>query len=57
VARRRACAVRALRYTTPFADGQIAAVAVTNGLRLSTRNVADFAAFTDLMVGSWWTAG
>jgi tRNA(fMet)-specific endonuclease VapC len=42
---------------TPFADGQIAAVAVTNGLRLSTRNVADFAAFTDLMVESWWTAG
>ena len=40
-----------------FADGQIAAVAVTNGLRLSTRNVADFAVFADLMVESWWTAG
>jgi tRNA(fMet)-specific endonuclease VapC len=40
----------------PFADGQIAAVAVTNGLRLSTRNVADFGAFADLAVESWWAA-
>ena len=39
----------------PFADGQIAAVAVTNGLRLSTRNVADFEVFADLTVESWWT--
>jgi len=41
---------------TPFADGQIAAVAVTNDLRLVTRNVADFALFDDLVVESWWTA-
>ena len=41
----------------PFADGQIAAVAVTNDLRLVTRNVADFAEFADLVVESWWTAG
>ena len=41
----------------PFADGQIAAVAVTNGLRLATRNVADFGVFADLTVESWWTAG
>lgn len=41
----------------PFADGQIAAVAVTNGLRLSTRNIADFGVFVDLTVESWWTAG
>ena len=41
----------------PFADGQIAAVAVTNGLRLSTRNVSDFGMFADLMIESWWTAG
>jgi tRNA(fMet)-specific endonuclease VapC len=40
----------------PFADGQIAAVAVTNDLRLVTRNVADFAEFADLTVESWWTA-
>jgi tRNA(fMet)-specific endonuclease VapC len=39
----------------PFADGQIAAVAVTNGLRLATRNIADFAAFADLTAESWWT--
>ena len=42
--------------SAPFADGQIAAVAVTNGLRLVTRNVADFAEFADLAVESWWTA-
>ena len=41
----------------PFADGQIAAVAVTNGMRLSTRNVADFEVFADLTIESWWTAG
>ena len=40
----------------PFADGQIAAVAVTNDLRLVTRNVADFALFDDLVVESWWAA-
>jgi tRNA(fMet)-specific endonuclease VapC len=39
----------------PFADSQIAAVAVTNGLRLATRNIADFAAFADLTAESWWT--
>ena len=43
--------------SAPFADGQIAAVAVTNDLRLVTRNVADFAEFADLAVESWWTAG
>jgi tRNA(fMet)-specific endonuclease VapC len=40
----------------PFADGQIAAVAVTNSLRLVTRNVVDFAKFADLAVESCWTA-
>jgi tRNA(fMet)-specific endonuclease VapC len=40
----------------PYADGQIAAVAVTNGLLLVTRDVADFAEFADLAVESWWTA-
>ena len=41
----------------PFADGQIAAIAVTNGLTLATRNVADFGRFTGLTLESWWTAG
>ena len=30
---------------------------MTNGLRLITRNVADFAEFADLTVESWWTGG
>ena len=37
-----------------FADGQVAAVAVTNDLRLVTRNVADFANFADLAVENWF---
>ena len=37
-----------------FADGQVAAVAVTHGLRLATRNVADFADFPDLVVENWF---
>jgi tRNA(fMet)-specific endonuclease VapC len=37
-----------------FADGQIAAVAVTNDLRLVTRNVADFGHFADLTVENWF---
>jgi tRNA(fMet)-specific endonuclease VapC len=41
----------------PYVDGQVAAVAVTNGLRLATRNVPDFAVFADLVVESFWTAG
>lgn len=40
----------------PSADGQIAAVAVTNGLRLVTRNGADFEGFDDLAVENWWGA-
>jgi tRNA(fMet)-specific endonuclease VapC len=36
------------------ADGQVAAVAVTNDLRLVTRNVADFANFADLAVENWF---
>lgn len=37
------------------ADGQIAAMAVTNGLTLVTRNVTDFADFTDLTIENWWS--
>jgi tRNA(fMet)-specific endonuclease VapC len=37
----------------PFADGQIAAVAVTNGLSLVTFNRADYAAYQDLRLEDW----
>lgn len=38
-----------------FADGQVAAVAVTHDLRLVTRNVDDFAGFADLAVENWFS--
>jgi predicted nucleic acid-binding protein len=37
----------------PFADGQIVAVAATNGLSLVTFNRADYAAFQDLRLEDW----
>jgi tRNA(fMet)-specific endonuclease VapC len=37
----------------PFADGQIAAVAITNGLSLVTFNRDDYAAFQDLRLEDW----
>jgi tRNA(fMet)-specific endonuclease VapC len=39
--------------TPPFADGQIAAIAATNGLTLVTFNRDDFAAFADLRLEDW----
>ena len=39
--------------TPPFADGQIAAVAATNGLSLVTFNHDDYAAFQDLRLEDW----
>ena len=39
--------------TTPFVDGQIAAIALVNDLVLVTGNVRDFAPFTGLVVESW----
>ncbi|MCC6189369.1 MAG: type II toxin-antitoxin system VapC family toxin [Anaerolineales bacterium] len=39
--------------TPAFADGQIAAVAITNGLILVTRNLPDFADFEDLQTVDW----
>jgi tRNA(fMet)-specific endonuclease VapC len=38
---------------TPFADGQIAAIAHANGLALITLNVKDFARFKELAVTDW----
>lgn len=40
--------------TPAFVDGQIASIAVCNGLRLVTRNVADFQDFGDLMIVNWF---
>ena len=37
----------------PFVDGQIAAIAHTNGLALITVNVRDFARFKELRVRDW----
>lgn len=37
-----------------FADGQIAAIALTHGLVLVTRNVRDFAGFHGLRVENWF---
>lgn len=39
---------------TPYADGQVAAIAATSGLVLVTRNVEDFRWFTGLQVESWF---
>ena len=39
---------------TSFVDGQIAAIAATNGLVLVTRNVKDFEAFAGLEVENWF---
>ncbi len=39
----------------PFADGQIAATAVTHGLLLVTRNVRDFEDFSGLGMETWWS--
>jgi tRNA(fMet)-specific endonuclease VapC len=45
--------LEALGRPTPFADGQIAAVAHANGLALITLNVKDFARFKELAVTDW----
>lgn len=43
----------AIGKTPPYADGQIAAVAVVNGLTLVTRNVSDFDLFKGLRIANW----
>jgi tRNA(fMet)-specific endonuclease VapC len=41
------------RRTPSFADGQIAAIAVVNDLRLVTENLSDFANFQDIQIENW----
>jgi tRNA(fMet)-specific endonuclease VapC len=43
----------ALGRTPPFVDGQLAAIARTNGLALVTANVADFRDFDGVPVEDW----
>ena len=45
--------LEALGKPAPFAAGQIAAIARTNGLALITVNVRDFARFKELRVADW----
>jgi tRNA(fMet)-specific endonuclease VapC len=45
--------LESLGRPAPFVDGQIAAIAHTNGLILVTTNTKDFARFTDLTVENW----
>lgn len=40
--------------TLPFVDGQIAAIAMANGLTLITRNTGDFSAIHGLRVENWF---
>jgi tRNA(fMet)-specific endonuclease VapC len=42
---------------TAVVDGQIAAVAATNGISVVTANVADFAHFKGLVVHNWLSEG
>lgn len=44
----------ALGKTPPFRDGQIAAIASTQGLVLVTRNTADFKGFGELQIEDWY---
>ena len=39
--------------TPPFIDGQIAAIAATNGLTLVSANLADFSVFEGLQLEDW----
>lgn len=47
-------------FSTPFADGQIAAIAGADGLTVVTENTSDFEPFTELDEGvhveNWFTA-
>lgn len=41
-------------HSLPFVDGQIAAIAMTYGLTLITRNTKDFADIPDLRLENWF---
>jgi tRNA(fMet)-specific endonuclease VapC len=43
----------AIGKTPPFVDGQIMAIAQTNGLILATLNPTDYMAFTGVQVEDW----
>jgi tRNA(fMet)-specific endonuclease VapC len=43
--------------TLPFADGQIAAIAIAHGLTLVTRNSKDFAGLAGLRLADWFNGG
>lgn len=43
----------AIGKTPPFVDGQIMAIAQTNGLILVTLNLADYAAFVGVKMEDW----
>jgi tRNA(fMet)-specific endonuclease VapC len=45
--------LESLGRPAPFVDGQIAAIAYVNGLRLATTNIRDFARFKGLRVENW----
>lgn len=51
-ARERARLAR-IGLTPPFIDGQIAAIAATNGLTLVTKNIRDFQHFQGIMIEDW----
>jgi tRNA(fMet)-specific endonuclease VapC len=46
----------ALGRAAPRTDGEIAAIAATNGLILVTRNRKDFKGYTDLLLEDWHAA-
>lgn len=46
--------LEALGQPRSFADGQIAAIAVTRGLIQVTRNTADFAGYQGLRIENWF---
>jgi tRNA(fMet)-specific endonuclease VapC len=45
----------AIGIPAPMVDGQIAAIAVVNGLILVTRNTNDFDGYLGIQVENWFT--
>ncbi|MBI5016517.1 MAG: type II toxin-antitoxin system VapC family toxin [Deltaproteobacteria bacterium] len=46
--------LESLGHTPPFVDGQIAAIAATQGLTIVTRNVREFRIFAELVLEDWF---